>query len=148
MKGSAKVIINKAIEEVYTFITDVRNNDKWVEGASDTHLTSEGEIRVGSVFEGKYTYSGKTHDISYEVVTMSPPNQFGVKSLTGPFPFENWLDLKDMSGKTEISNTIEAGSDHFITTLMFIFLKPILRRQMNKQMEKELINLKKLIEAT
>lgn len=148
MRGLARIIINKPIEEVYTFITDVTNNDKWVEGASDTQLTSEGEVSAGSVFEGKYTYSGKTHDISYEVVNISPPNHFRVKSLTGPFPFESWLDLKDMNGKTEISNTIEAGSDHFITTLMFIFLKPILRRQMNKQMEKELVNLKKLVEAT
>ena len=148
MRGSATVIISKPIEEVYTFITDVTNNDRWVEGASDTQLTSEGEIRAGSVFEGKYTYSGKTHDISYKVVNISYPNHFRVKSLTGPFPFENWLDLKDMNKKTEITNTIEAGSDHFLTTLMFIFLKPILNRQMNKQMEKELLNLKKLVEAT
>ena len=147
MRGTATVLINKPIEEVFSFITDVRNNDRWVEGASETRLTSDKDHGIGATFEGKYTYSGKTHEISYEVAKFSPPNQFGVKSLTGPFPFENWLNLKSIDGKTEITNTIDAGSDHILTTLMFIFLRPLIRRQMNKQMKAELDNLKALIET-
>ena len=147
MKGSATVVINKPVEDVFSFITNVENNDRWVDGASETKLIDDEGVRIGSAFEGKYTSSGKTHDIGYEVVSFSPPDRFGVKSTHGPFPFENWLDLKDLGSKTEISNTIDAGSDHWMTSILFILFKPIIRRQMSKQMEKELLNLKSLLES-
>ena len=147
MKGTATVTITKPIDEVFSFIINVENNDKWVEGASDTKLASAGEVEIGSTFEGDYTYSGKTHKIGYEVVTFNSPTQFGVKSTHGPFPFENWLDLKDKEGQTEITNTIDAGSDHIVTSVLFVVLRPLLRRQMNKQMMKELINLKTILES-
>ena len=86
MKGSATVRINKPVEEVFSFITDVENNDRWVDGASETKLISDDVINIGSTFEGKYDYSGKTHNIGYEVVNFSSPDHFGVKSTHGPFP--------------------------------------------------------------
>ena len=146
MEGSATVIINKPIEEVFSFITNVENNDRWVEGASETKLITDEEVTIGSVFQGKYSYSGKTHEIGYEVVKFSSPDKLGVKSTHGPFPFENWLDLKNVEGQTEITNTIDAGSDHWVTSVMFILLKPLLKRQMSKQMKKELENLKAILE--
>ncbi|PWI47074.1 hypothetical protein CEE45_13550 [Candidatus Heimdallarchaeota archaeon B3_Heim] len=147
MKGTATIMINRPIEKVFSFITDVQNNDRWVDGASETKLISEESVGIGSIFEGNYMYSGKTHEIGYEVVNFSPPYQFGVKSTYGPFPFENLLDLKDVDGQTAITNNINAGSDHILTSITFILLKPLLRRQMNKQMKKELDNLKTILES-
>lgn len=147
MKGSATAIIHKPINEVFSFITNVENQDQWVDGSSDTKITSEGKIKKGSTFKGKYRYSGKTHDIKYGVVNFSPPTSFGVKSTEGPFPFEGLLNLKDINGQTEIANTIDAGSDHIITSIMFILLKPLIRRQMNKQMKSELMMLKSILES-
>jgi uncharacterized protein YndB with AHSA1/START domain len=147
MKGSATATINKPIEEVFSFISNVENQDLWVKGSSETKLVSEESIELGSTFEGKFTYSGKIHEIKYEVVNYTPPNLFGVKSTQGPFPFESWLNLKNKNDQTEIVNTMEAGSDHIITTIMFILLKPILRRQMNKQMRQELNELKLILES-
>ncbi|MHA1945592.1 MAG: SRPBCC family protein [Candidatus Hodarchaeales archaeon] len=146
MRGSATVRINKPVEEVFSFITNVKNNDRWVEGASETKLITDEEVNIGSTFEGNYSYSGKIHKIGYEVVKYSSPDHFGVKSTHGPFPFENWLDLKNVEGQTEITNTIDAGPDHWVTSIMFILLKPLLKRQMSKQMKKELDNLKAILE--
>ncbi|MHA1975912.1 MAG: SRPBCC family protein [Candidatus Hodarchaeales archaeon] len=147
MKGSATAIIHKPINEIFSFITNVENQDQWVDGSSDTKLSSENDLRKGSIFEGKYTYSGKTHEIQYEVVNFSPPTLFGIKSPKGPFPFESRLDLKDVDGHTEVTNTIDAGSDHILTSMMFFLFKPVLRRQMNKQMKKELNKLKTILES-
>ena len=146
MRGSATVRINKPVEEVFSFITNVENNDRWVEGASETKLIKDEVVSIGSIFEGKYNYSGKTHEIGYEVVNFSSPNQFGVKSTHGPFPFENWLDLKNIEGQTDITNTIDAGSDHWMTSIIFILFRPLIKRQMNKQMKRELDNLKAILE--
>ena len=146
MRGSATVRINKPVEEVFSFITNVENNDRWVEGASETKLIKDEVVSIGSIFEGKYNYSGKTHEIGYEVVNFSSPNQFGVKSTHGPFPFENWLDLKNIEGQTDITNTIDAGSDYWMTSIIFILFRPLIKRQMNKQMKRELDNLKAILE--
>jgi carbon monoxide dehydrogenase subunit G len=147
MKGSATERINRPIEEVFAFVSNLENQDRWVEGSSETKATTKDEINVGSTFEGKFTYSGRTQEIKYEVTNLSHPNQLTVKSIDGPFPFEAWLDLKEIENQTEISNTIEAGSDHIITSIMFVLLKPFLRWQMNKQMKKELRKLKKILES-
>lgn len=147
LRGTATIKIDKHIEDIFSFVSNIKNQDLWVEGSSDTELTSEGEINVGSTFEGKYSYSGKTHMISYEVVNFEPPNHFKIKSTKGPFPFESWIDLKELEDQTEISNNIEAGSDHIITSIMFILLKPLLKRQMNKQMKKELQKLKTILDS-
>ena len=80
------------------------------------------------------------------MVNFSSPNQFGVKSTHGPFPFENWLDLKNIEGQTDITNTIDAGSDHWMTSIIFILFRPLIKRQMNKQMKRELDNLKAILE--
>ncbi len=146
MKGSATAMINKPIRDVFSYISNVENQDYWVEGCSETKMSSGNGVKVGSSFEGKYTYSGKTHEIDYEVTRYTPPMMFGVKSTKGPFPFESLLELKEVNNQTEVTNTIEAGSDHLITSIMFFLLKPIIRRQMNKQMKTELIKLKSILE--
>ena len=98
-----------------------------MEGSSETKVTSEENNKVGSTFEGNFTYSGKTYKISYEVVDFTSPSNFRVKSSDVPFPFESWLDPRCLEGEIEISNTNKAGSDHIITSIKFILLKPLLR---------------------
>ena len=48
---------------------------------------------------------------------------------------------------TEVTNTLSAGSDHVVTTLMFRLLPFIVRPMMAKQLRKELAQLKAILEG-
>ena len=65
----------------------------------------------------------------------------------GPFPFVGELELVRRGGGTEVTNTLSAGSDHVVTTLMFRFLPFIVRPMMAKQIRKELEQMKAILEG-
>ena len=67
MEASAEMMINRPIEEVWKFISNIDNMGKWVKGITEILRTSEGEFGAGSTFQSKYTYRKKAHDITYEV---------------------------------------------------------------------------------
>lgn len=147
MKASASVVIDQPIERVFAFVADVEHMDRWVDGVTEPRLTSEGPVGVGSTFVSKYTYADKTHDIAYVVTAYDPPRRHAVKSTSGPFPFEGWVDLETVAGGTYVTNTIDAGSDSPFTAIMFALLGPFLRLMMRRRLRAELELLKASLET-
>jgi uncharacterized membrane protein len=146
MKSSASLLVNKPIDEVFAYIARLENMEQWADGVSQVQMISQGDVRLGTTFRSKYTYAGKTHNITYEVTTYEAPHRFGLRSTSGPFPFEGLVELEAMNGKTHIIYTIDAGSDSFATTLIFTLFRPFIRRAMSKQILKELEILKSKLE--
>ena len=130
------------------FAAKVENMARWFTGVTEPRLTSDGDYGAGSTFASKYTYGGKTHDMAYEVVAYSPPVQHGFKSTSGPFPVQAYLELRSVGSDTEVTHTIDAGSDSTITSVMFALLGPFLKIMMRKQLRRELANLKVAVEST
>ena len=148
MKASASIIIDKPISEVWDFVSNIENMDKWVNGVRDPKPISEGEWGVGSTFEGGYEYAGKTHRITYEITGFDPPGRISMRSTSGPFPFEGWTELLEGKEGTQVVNTIDAKPTNRFLTVWFTLLGVILRMMMRIQLRKELTLLKVELEAT
>ncbi len=148
MKASASIVIDKPIAEVWNFIADIRNMDKWVTGVSAPKPTSEGRWGVGSTLESDYTYAGRTHNITYEITGFDPPNRMSMRSTSGPFPFEGWIELRKEKDGTHLINTIDAKPTNAFLTLWFAMTGFILRMMMRTQLRKELTLLKARLEGT
>ena len=73
MKASASIVIDKPISEVWDFVSNIENMDKWVNGVREPKPISGGEWGVGSTFESGYEYAGKTHRITYEITGFDAP---------------------------------------------------------------------------
>ena len=67
MKAAAEIVVNKPIQDVWAFVSNIENMDRWVKGVTEPKWTSEGEMGVDSTFASKYTYRNKTFDIVYSV---------------------------------------------------------------------------------
>ena len=89
----------------------------------------------------------KTHTIDYEVTAYEPQRHFATQSTEGPFPFQGELDLERVGQGTKVTNTIDAGSDGLFTTITFKLLGPLVRISMRRQLHKELVALKSILEA-
>jgi hypothetical protein len=121
---------------VWAYVSAVEHMGEWVEGVSDVRCDEE--VGVGTRFSSKYSYRGKTFDVEYEVTAYDPPVQLDITSREGPFPFDGSIRLVESGGRTEVSNTIDAGSDSFATTVIFTLFGPVVRRLMRRQLAGEL----------
>ena len=148
MKASANILIDRPISEVWDFVADIRNMDKWVNGVSDPRPMSDGKWGVGSAFESRYTYVGKTHTITYEITGFDPPNRMAMCSTSGPFPFEGCVELREDGYGTRLTNTLDAKPTNIFLTIWFATMGIVLRMMMRTQLRKELTLLKAELEAT
>ncbi len=148
LEATVKIEVRDPIAEVFGFAADATNMDRWVTGVSERELTSDGEYGVGTTLRSKYTYGGRTHEITYEVMEYDPPRRHAMKSTSGPFPFVSTLDLGVAGeGGNRVANTIRAGSDQWFTSVMFVTMAPFLRMMMRRQLRRELSALKEVLEA-
>ena len=145
---SAEIEIARPIEDVWAYVSDVRNQDAWVDGMSESELVEGEEVRRGSQIRAVYTYGGGRGPVAMTVTDFRPPRRIAIEASEGPFPFTGALDLNRRgSAATQIKNTMTAGSDHPFTSFMFRVLPFIVRPLMTKQLRKELTQLKTILET-
>ena len=148
LRASARVQIERPIEEVWAFASHVPNMEQWVDGMSETELVGGGEVGRGSEIRGVYTYGGGgSAPVLMKVTEFRPRRRMVTDAQEGPFPFVGELELVRRGDGTEVTNTLSAGSDHVVTTLMFRLLPFIVRPMMAKQLRKELGQLKAILEG-
>lgn len=83
--ASAEYVMDHPVGAVWAFVSNVENFGKWAEGVEEPRWTSGGERGVGSTYESKYVYVGKTHEIEYEVTGHStrPQNSLPARPRDG-----------------------------------------------------------------
>ena len=147
---SAGIEIARPIEDVWDYVSDVRNQDAWVDGMSESELVDGGgEVRRGSQIRAVYTYGGGSGPVAMTVTDFRPPRRIAIEASEGPFPFTGALELdRRGSAATHVTNTMTAGSDHPFTSFMFRVLPFVVRPMMTKQLRKELTQLKTILETT
>ena len=138
METTARTVVDRPIEDVWAYVSDVENMEAWVEGVGDVRTGDEFELAAGSTFSSSYTYRGETFDVEYEVTTVEAPRRLDVRWTSGPFPFTGSIRLVEVADGTEVSNTIDAGSDGLATSFIFTAFGPVVRWMMRRQLAAEL----------
>jgi uncharacterized membrane protein len=136
------VLIERPVEDVFSFIFNFENESKWCEEVVRTQKTSEGPIGVGSTFTDHVEFMGKTIESSYEILAYELNKTVTIKTLSGPVPFVATYSFDDADGVTKLSILAEAEPGGF-----FKLATPIIRRQLDKQWERNFANLKQLLES-
>ena len=138
MKASATHTIDRPITDVFTYIASVENMGEWVEGVGEATLVSGDGTSIGDRYACAYTYNGRTTPMELTVTAYDPPHRFGVTATEGPFPFDGVITLEATETGTQVTNTIDAGTDSRATTIIFRLFGPLLRRMMARRLHTEL----------
>ena len=141
ISGSASVLVDRPIDEVWAFVSDVEKMDLWAKGVTKTRLTSERDVAPGSVFTGKFTHRGREFDVRYTVTVCEPPSRFGIES-EGMLRYSGIMEMEDADGATRVTNTVETDAERAASRLM----AGLFRWGMRRQLSKELGVLKRVIE--
>ncbi len=148
MRGSANIKVNKPIEEVWRFISDLGNSSQWLDGVSGIEPTSQGEIAPGATFTSMYRFDGKSHQVSYVLTAFEPTHRISYRVSGGPHPALNQLELKSTGGSTKVNHILEMDMDQRNIGAVFLGLGPIVRLSIMFKLRKDLKKLKARLEES
>ncbi len=149
MITKTSIIIERPIDEVFAYVSNVENMSRWVSGVHKVRLLSD-KVKSGAMFTAEYAEGMRTAGIDFKVVEFEPPVRFATKSERGPFsfPFRGTMELRALGDTTEVTNNIETGPESLAVRLANIFLGPILRKSFQRRLQEELQALKAGIART
>jgi uncharacterized protein YndB with AHSA1/START domain len=140
MEGS--ITINRPVEEVFAYVTDIGNLAKWNEVAGQGEQTSQGPVGVGTTYRGVADFMGREMEWTSEVTEYEPNRKVAQKMNLGPTVMAmSWL-VEPVEGGTKFTIRSE-GEMGGLAKLV----GPLLDRTMKKQMEGNLAKLKALLEG-
>jgi uncharacterized membrane protein len=137
----ASVTINQPIEDIFHFVTDLNNAAKWQDGIIEAKTISNGSIGVGTTYQYIVQTMGRKLETEGEITAYEPHNRFGWKSTKGPFPLSGETVLEITPNGVRVTDTLEAEPGGF-----FKLAEPLLIKQQQSQMEKDLATLKQMLE--
>ncbi len=144
MKIEYSILINRPIEDVFAYVSNVENWPQWISGASETKQTSPGPMGVGTTFTQVSHYLGRQFEVNARVTEYEPNRKFAVVNDGKPVPYGNTITLEWAGGSTRLHNVLTASGD---VGGLFKLAEPIMERMFRRQFEKDHENLKDLLEA-
>lgn len=138
----SEVIINKSAKESWAVMSDESNLSKWIKGIKKIELISGTNNTVGAVSKIYIEENGEEM-VMEETVTALKLNEHLAMSFTMDFMNMDYeIFLKEENGKTIINSKSTTVGNGIFAKSMISFMTSA----MKTQEDKNLINLKKLVE--
>jgi len=127
-KIEASVIIDRPIEEVWTFISDISKIPKWITEVVELRQTSAGPLGVGATCDFREKMRNTTMTVSSRVTEYEPNRRLSFEHLSGPGKGSKiTFSVDPIEGKTKFTNTNNMKFSGFYK-LLGPFVTPSLRR--------------------
>ena len=95
--------IERPVDEVFAFVTNVENAPRWQAWAEEAKMTSEGPLGVGT----KYIYAcrilGRRIESTGEFTAYEPNRRYGWKVTSGPIQAEADYVFESLNGGTRVT---------------------------------------------
>jgi len=137
------VVINRPVEEVFAFVSDYTNDDRYITGRLDTQMTTSGPIGPGTRFDTTNKFLGRRIESSMEVSEYQPNTKISSRSVKSPVQFTDCRVFRPEGSGTRVTVTLETDG----TGGLFKLADPIVAKLSKRQMETDLATLKDLLEA-
>ena len=143
IKNENSVEINKPIEEVFEYVTNIDNLPLWAGPVTEAKQTSEGQVGVGTTQTQVAQLLGRRIESSLEVTEYEPNKKFTTKSTSGPIPIEIHYTFEPVAEGTRLETVgiLDAGG-------FFKLAEPLVARTLKRQTEGDFKTLKELLEAS
>jgi uncharacterized membrane protein len=136
MRFDLEVTIERPVEAVFAYVSDVRNLPEWQESAVSAEWIEE-----GSRFRERRTFLGRAAELELEVTALEPDRRFDVKAVKGPVKFEIHHAFDAVDGGTLLHVTAEAAIGGALR-----FAASMAKKQAERQFRADLERLKDLLE--
>ena len=137
------VTINRPIDEVFAYASDIERQPEWVSPLTDSRKSSSGPTSVGTTYLQTAKFLGRRMEMECEITGYEPPRVYAFRAKSGPLHMEMQFTLtSEGPDTTEITQVAEGESGGLLK-----LADPILARTMKKQFEADLETLKTILES-
>ena len=147
MEASAQVIIERPVDEVYAFATDIDYFERWILGVSEPRWLSNPPYRPHAEFEVDFVYAGVPLRFVFEVEEYRKNALHIIEALAGPASVHVEMAFDGGVESTRVRRSVEVKLAPMplpiVETLGFL-AKPALAARIKA----DLIRLKQCIEGT
>jgi hypothetical protein len=140
---TSQIIINKPIYIVANYAYDPDNAPEWYVNIKSADWKTPKPLQIGSQIAFTASFLGRKLVYTYEIVEFIPGQKLVMRTAEGPFPMETtyiWTAIDDKTTRMILRNT---GKPTGFSKLF----APIMARAMKRANNKDLINIKKIIES-
>jgi uncharacterized membrane protein len=139
VKGS--ITIDRPIQDVFEFIADQAKTTQWCLALAECELTTDGELAEGSERVVARKMLGMSFKWTYDCESFKPPTHIAWRSVGGRLPMLDYYDLTEQGDSTLVEHTADIEKMGVLR-----LLQPIMRRKGEKDLNKDLVALKALME--
>ena len=136
------VVINRPVEEVFAFMSDVEKAALYESGVEERVLTSEGPMGVGSTGRDISRFLGRRMEYTPEVIGYEPGK---LLEMSTDMPFEMTIryEFEDADGGTLARIRVQGEGSGF-----YRLAAPLLARMVKRNVSSDLRTLKRLLESS
>ncbi len=142
MKVQHSVIINRPIEQVFAFVTNLENELRWQPEIESIQLDSDGPMGVGMTFREARRTFGRRYEWHFEVTQFELNKIFCIQTLSGTIPYRGCRLFEPASGGTKVTEMGELQTSGFLK-----LLDPLMDRLSRKPLKIAYDKLKFLLET-
>jgi len=136
------IFINRSQQEIFDYVADPANANKWQSQMVSVEWISEGLPGVGSRQRGLSRFLGRDIEVISEFTVWDPPHQHVFKIVDGPIQLEGGMRFEAQENGTTV--TMSGQSD---LSGVFKLAEGLIKKQMERQFDTNLEALKILLEG-
>jgi uncharacterized membrane protein len=143
MRVEESIEINRPLEEVFNYVSDVGNYPEWMAHALEVRKDTEGPPQQGDRFIVAIKSVGRRFETPYERTSYVPNRRYTDRATGGPVPNQRWAcAFQEVSGGTRLTRAVDAEPGGLLK-----LLEPLQKRAAERQLRRDLQTLKDLLEA-
>ena len=143
MRLEESVEIDRPLEEVFTYVSDVGNYPQWMAHVLEVRKHTPGPPQQRDGFVVAIKSVGRRFETPYERTSYEPDRRYTDRAVGGPIPNQWWHSgFQEVPGGTRFTRAVDVESGGLLK-----LLEPIQKRAATRQLRKDLQTLKHVVEA-
>ena len=143
MRVEESIEINKPLEEVFNYVSDVGNFPEWTAHTLEVRKDTPGPPQQSDRFTLAIKSVGRRFETPYERTAYEHNRRYTDRAVGGPIPNQQWeYTFEEVPGGTSLRRAVEAELGGLVR-----LLEPLQKRVVQRQLRKDLQTLKDVLEA-
>jgi hypothetical protein len=138
--------INRRPEDVFAYLDDVKRHGEWQEQIVDVQPQGDQPMGVGKRVRETRRVPGGDRSMTYEIIEHDPPRQSSFRVLDGPVRADGTVSIEPVGDGSRSKLTITI--DFHAHGLGGKMLLPIAKSQARKQIPKDQVRMKQILESS
>lgn len=134
-----------SLDQLWSYVSHVPNQDEWVFGMSDSEVAGGGEVGVGSEIVGTSTERGQSLRVTMVVKEFDPPSRVAWENTDGHTPFVTVITCSGDDSKSRMQYHVTLYPSALLMKLAMGPLRPLGTLVANRMLREEIAHLREVL---